>query len=479
MLRRPALELDPEAADGRVPRWYDPRGMTSVRDELLRACPSDESVALFLAGALAPEDEVAFREHLDGCSPCRGLLVEAGRAESRLPETRVKELRVPTATPPPANALAIGDVIGGKYRIESMRGYGGMGRVFRGWHLGLSRTVAIKVMHTELFSPDLARRFFREARAAASLTSQHAVRILDIDHLPGGIPYIVMEHLEGRDLNEVILADGPLPWGRAVDYVLMAAEAIGEAHALGIIHRDLKPHNLFLTGDGVVKVLDFGLAKLLPSSVVEGSSGNTKGTALLGSPQYMAPEQIRAASTVDARTDVYGLGATMYQLLTGLAPFLGLNLYVLCARILSEPPAPLSRSRKDVPAAVEAVVMRCLEKLPAARFATAEELAAALRDARSRPETGRAVTDFRRTEPVVEIVTQSAPTKPSGIEPAQANTQRELDGQTERGARQRPSTGSFEMTQKIAPMTEAQPTPRTDRDPDAPPMTERMPDPPE
>jgi len=466
--------------------------MASVRDELLRACPSDESVALFLAGALPRDDDTAFREHLDGCTTCRGLLAEAGRAESLLPrdqaslgerETRVGRARIPAGATPP---LAVGDVIGGKYRIDAMRGEGGMGKVFRGWHLGLSRTVAIKVMHPELFAPQLARRFFREARAAASLTSVHAVRILDIDHLPSGIPYLVMEHLEGRDLNEVILADGPLPWHLVVDYVLMAAEAISEAHVRGIIHRDLKPHNLFLTDDGVVKVLDFGLAKLLPTSVIDGSS-NTKGTSLIGSPQYMAPEQIRAASTVDARTDVYGLGATMYQLLTGLAPFLGLNLYVLCARILSEPPAPLIRSRKDVPGNVEAVVMRCLEKLPAARFATADELVTALREARARP--GLPSADPRLTQPEVELATLSTTTKPNVVEiTLSANTQREQDVQTLKGDRQRPGTGSLALTQRLAPMTEAQPTPRmdspattprTDVDPESAPKTERMPDLPE
>ena len=452
--------------------------MASVRDELLRACPSDESVALFLAGALPPDDDTAFRGHLDGCPTCRGLLAEAGREESLIPRTRMVAPRVPAAAMSPMSGLAVGDLISGKYRIDAVRGEGGMGKVFRGWHLGLSRAVAIKVMHTELFAPQLARRFFREARAAASLTSQHAVRILDIDHLPSGIPYIVMEHLEGRDLNEVILADGPLPWTLVVDYVLMAAEAIGEAHARGIVHRDLKPHNLFLTTDGVVKVLDFGLAKLLPTSLVDGSSGNTKGTALIGSPQYMAPEQIRAASTVDARTDIYGLGATMYQLLTGLAPFLGLNLYVLCARILSETPKPLSRSRKDVPANVDAVVMRCLEKLPAARFATAEELAAALRGARARPHAP--LHDVEGLDGNVEIATLSATTRPGG-DLGPVNTQREQDVQTLTA--EKPHGDGLGMTQKLAPMTEAQRTPRTDplptprieTDNDAAPKTERMP----
>ena len=468
--------------------------MASAREDL-HACPSDETVALFLAGGLAPKDDAAFRQHLDGCDLCRGLIAEAGREGSALPVTRISAPRMPAAGAPVPAALAVGDFIGGKYRIDAKLGQGGMGDVFRGWHLGLSRAVAIKVMHTEIFSAHLARRFFREARAAASLTSQHAVRILDIDHLASGIPYIVMENLEGRDLHEVIVAEGPLPWRRVVDIVLQATEALREAHAHGIIHRDLKPHNLFLTRDGVVKVLDFGLAKLMPSSLVQGSSGETKATGLVGSPQYMAPEQIRAARTVDARTDIYGLGATMYQLLTGAAPFLGLNLYVLCARILNEPVQPIGKTRPDVPSAMEAVVMRCLEKSPASRFASTDELAAALRAALEAPGSTRRPEGMRMPPARsidVPTVTGTPATKQSAQPPGlggPTTTQREQDLHTQERFIDRTEESPLEKTldhidrtvrldpPPDAPPTEAKPTPQTDPQADGPPMTERMPRP--
>lgn len=348
--------------------------MVSVRESLAHGCASDETVALFLAGSLGPDDERAMREHIDVCSPCRGLLAEAGR-ESALDHTKAS---ASPATPP---AVAVGDVLGNKYRIDAVLGSGGMGTVYRGWHLGLNRVVAIKIMHAELLTDDLARRFAREARAAASLTNVHTARIIDIDRLASGLPFMVMEHLEGRDLHAELTASGPMEWERAARYALHAAEALAEAHALGIIHRDLKPHNLFLTTGDVVKVLDFGLAKTLPDSLARGDSVETKTTSLIGSPQYMAPEQIRAATAVDARTDVYGLGAALYQLLTGVPPFSAPNLYVLCSRILNEPPDPFSSFRKDVPPGLETVVLRCLAKLPAERHATMDELAADLRAA--------------------------------------------------------------------------------------------------
>jgi serine/threonine protein kinase len=351
--------------------------MALGREDLSKGCPTDEAVALFLAGELPSEDERNFRAHVDECDMCRALLAEAGREPPALGMTRVAPLGVPRASA----HLVPGDLIGEKYRIDAVLGSGGMGVVFRGTHLGLNRLVAIKMMHPELLTPDLARRFAREARSSASITSEHAVRIIDIDKLPSGAPYIVMEYLVGHDLHELLMRDGPLHWQRAIRYVTDAAAAIGEAHVRGIIHRDLKPHNLFLTTDDFIKVLDFGLAKLLPNSLVKGSSAETKSVGLVGSPQYMAPEQIRAVPTIGVATDVYALGATLYQLLAGVPPFLGLNLYVLCARILNDRPAPLERIRDDVPPAIAAVVMRCLEKSADARYPSIQALVEALHEA--------------------------------------------------------------------------------------------------
>ncbi len=429
-------------------------------EEPAPSCPTDETVALFLAGELAVEEEASFREHVDQCAQCRGLLVEAGRGASRtLTATRIKPLDLP-----PKAAVTPGDVISDKYRIDAVLGSGGMGTVFRGWHLGLNRTVAIKMMHPELLSDEVARRFAREARAAASITSDNAVRILDIDRMPNGAPYIVMEHLQGHDLHEVLMSTGPLPWERAVRYVVAACDAVGEAHALGVVHRDLKPHNLFLTDKDVVKVVDFGLAKTLPHSAVEGSSGQTKSTGLVGSPQYMAPEQIRAAPTVDARTDIYALGATLYQLLSGVPPFLGLNLYVLCSRILNNPPAPLSRIRTDVPAPIEAVVLRCLEKAPAARYATVAEMVGALNEAVSAVHAAAQADAARRSR----AKTAESFAAPTTVE----LTMREQDLMTTREPPAPPTpptpfdvTMSDTLSMPQPPSTDPAPTPRAPRTP--------------
>ena len=429
------------------------------------ACPSDDTVALFLEGGLGGADEAGFRAHLDGCPSCRTLLVEAAReAPNPLAKTggagrKARQL---------LGAIDVGETIADKYRVEAVLGSGGMGTVVRASHLVLNRTVAVKVMHPELLTEDTARRFAREARAAAALTSEHAVRILDIDRLESGVPYIVMEYLEGRDLHEVLMDDGPIPWRRAIDYVLQAAEALAEAHERGIIHRDLKPHNLFLRRDGVVKVLDFGLAKTLPHSRAHASSGETNVKGLVGSPQYMAPEQIRGESGVDARTDIYGLGATLYQLLTGIAPFLGMNVYVLCARILGEAPPPF-RSRNEVPSSVETVVLRCLEKAPDARYGTMQELSAALlgaRDVPAPPGKERFVT-----APQTAVV----PTRLSagaGAAQDDFSTLRDSEAFTvPRGGE--PST-SVITTQKGVPSMDPV-TPRTEPHGEPPPPTEKTP----
>jgi serine/threonine protein kinase len=374
--------------------------MSPPAEGRLEECPSDETIALFLAGGLDGAAMTALRAHMDGCDVCRVLIVEAGRSSTAaVPDTRIGTPRARHLV----GRLAVGDTIGEKYRIDAMLGAGGMGTVLRGTHLALDRPVAIKIMHAELLSgTDAARRFAREARAAAAIESHHAVRIVDIDRLPSGVPYMVMEYLEGRDLHRVLTQEGPLACGRVIDYMVQAADAISEAHGRGIIHRDLKPHNLFLTDDELVKVLDFGLAKTLPDSGVRGGSGDTKGGNMIGTPHYMAPEQIRASRTVDARTDIYGLGATMYQLVAGMPPFVALNLYVLCARILSDAPPPLHR----IPKQLAAVIMRCLAKDPASRYSSVLELAEALDDARTTVDDVRTPITTEPEKDFAEATTQ-------------------------------------------------------------------------
>jgi serine/threonine protein kinase len=273
-----------------------------------------------------------------------------------------------------------GDVIGGKYVIERLLGRGGMGMVFLARQERLDRRVAIKFLLPEAMSNASAVvRFEREARAAASLLSDHVTRVHDVGHLENGAPYMVMELLVGEDLAGILLRRGPLPASEVIDVIVQACDAIAEAHSIGVVHRDLKPANIFLVrrpnGIPTVKVLDFGISK---ASGTTGAS-LTGSTTLMGSPLYMSPEQVREARTVDGRADIWALGVTLYELLVGQPPFSANAVGEICAQILTAEPERPRRRRPDLPRTLDAIVMRCLRKEPSERFATAGELSAALR----------------------------------------------------------------------------------------------------
>jgi serine/threonine-protein kinase len=280
---------------------------------------------------------------------------------------------------------APGDLVAGKHVITRRLEEGGMGVLFVATHKALNQSVAIKFLRPKYARDAASReRFLREARAAAAITSEHAARIQDVDETPAGIPFIVMELLRGADLGKIVEERGRLPFRDAVGYVLEACEAIAEAHAAGVVHRDLKPSNLFLAersdGTTIVKVLDFGISKsvLRPDDVPEGASLTAPNT-LLGSPQYMSPEQVRNAKTVDLRADVWALGVILYELIAGVPPFDADSSAELFAKILSDKPAPIRKLAPDVPSGLSDVVMRCLVKDPAARTRSVGELALALR----------------------------------------------------------------------------------------------------
>ena len=280
-----------------------------------------------------------------------------------------------------------GEVLAGKYRVEETLGKGGMGVVLAARHLLLEERVALKLILSAEPTSDAVQRFLREARAAVKIRSEHVVRVLDVGTLESGSPYIAMELLEGSDLATVLETEGRLPADVAIDYVAQACEALAEAHALGIVHRDLKPANLFVTrradGRAVVKVLDFGIAKVIPPPAATAPAAPTAlalttTAALLGSPTYMAPEQIRATRDVDARADVWSLGVVLFQLVSGDLPFSGSTLFDLCVSIMHDEPARLRARASDVPASLDAVIARCLEKEPERRFASVSDLAEAL-----------------------------------------------------------------------------------------------------
>ncbi len=284
----------------------------------------------------------------------------------------------------PAHLLAEGDVIAGKYRVEQVLGVGGMGAVVAAAHLDLGRRVALKIMLPELAeSPEFAARFIREARAAASITGEHVVRVFDVSKMDDGTLYMVMELLDGRDLHQVLKERGPLPIDEAAGWLLEACDALAEAHARGIVHRDLKPSNLFIVEQagmkGVLKVLDFGISKSTGLQAAhDGGPTLTAADSILGSPYYMSPEQIRNARTVDARADLWSLGVILHKMLTGFLPFESDSLGEHLSMIAADPPAPLRLRRPDAPEALEALVLRCLEKDAALRFQNIGQFAAAL-----------------------------------------------------------------------------------------------------
>jgi len=270
--------------------------------------------------------------------------------------------------------------VSGKYRVERLLGMGGMGVVVQATHLELDRNVALKFLLDEAGAlPHVAARFAREARAAARIQSEHVARVLDVGTLENGAPYIVMEYLEGEDLQRLMERRGRLPIVEAVDYLLEACEAVAEAHSLGIVHRDLKPANLFLSrlpsGERLVKVLDFGISRLQVSAE---DPRLTSTAAVFGSPLYMSPEQMASAASVDERSDVWSLGVSLYELLTGCHAFAGETKGALIAAVLSETPKPPSLYRPELPRELDRAILRCLEKEPALRFANVAGLAAAL-----------------------------------------------------------------------------------------------------
>jgi serine/threonine protein kinase len=276
-----------------------------------------------------------------------------------------------------------GELFAGKYRIERELGEGGMGVVVLATHVHLDQKVAIKFLSaTAVRDADRLQRFYQEARAAARIQNEHVVRVSDVSQLEDGTPYLVMEYLEGSDLESVVRARGPLPIDEAVDYILQATEAVAEAHVAGIIHRDLKPPNLFVTrrGDGsrLLKVLDFGISKLIPKGAAYAQASITKTRSLMGSPLYMSPEQMRSTRNVSMRSDIWALGIILYEILTAQAPFDGETLPEICAMVLDAPMPSVRIRRPDVPVALDAVIQRCVEKDPDRRFPTAAELAEAL-----------------------------------------------------------------------------------------------------
>ena len=353
-----------------------------------------------------------------------------------------------------------GEVIAGKYRIEKVIGAGGMGVVVVARHLLLNQPVAVKFLHPQAaLRSDPVERFLREARAAAALRSEHTVRLLDFGTLGSGDPYMVMEYLEGSPLSRVIRTRAPLPIDEAIDFMLQACDAMGEAHALGIVHRDLKPGNMFITqrpnGTPQLKVLDFGIAKTLG----EGENHEQTLTAtnmIMGSPQYASPEQLRSSKNVDARTDIWAMNVILYYMLTGRRPFEADSMSALCLAIAVEKPAPMTTLRAEIPIALQEVVNRCLEKDRDKRMPDVATLAAALRP--FAPAAWNATSTGPRSAPilpaaaVISVGVSDAPSQPSTLlsnattEPHAATLMTRSAWTSPPQLKRRPSMGTIQAT---------------------------------
>jgi eukaryotic-like serine/threonine-protein kinase len=275
--------------------------------------------------------------------------------------------------------FAPNSLVANKYLVEAEIGEGGLGVVVRARHIQLEQPVAIKYLKPyALTLPGTVERFVREARLVAKIKNEHAVKVQDVDTLGNGIPYMVMEFLEGRDLGRIV-AEGPLPLQQAIDYVLQASEALAEAHAIGIVHRDLKPDNLFLTqrpgGTSLVKIFDFGISK----GAIKKTGGRreraiTQVNDRFGTPSFMSPEQLQS-SEVDARADIWALGVVLYELVTGKLPFEGDDLAQLFTAILTRPHVSARRRAPKLPKELETILDRCLEKDPEKRYRNVAEFA--------------------------------------------------------------------------------------------------------
>jgi serine/threonine protein kinase len=273
-----------------------------------------------------------------------------------------------------------GDIIGGKYRIVRLIGDGGMGSVYEAHHEFLETQVALKFLHSELAKrPGLGSRFLQEARVSARIRSVHVTHVTDVDQTPDGSPYLVMELLHGESLQAAMDRRGKLPVEQAIDFALQILSGLESAHHIGVVHRDLKPDNVFIvpaTGGPLLKLIDFGIAKLRAST--EFQKGLTRAGAIMGTPEYMAPEQLFAAENVDHRADLYSLGVILFEMLSGRRPADGDDVEAIVASVVSGNVRHLRDLEPNLPPGLVAVVERSLMSDREARFATALDMRLAL-----------------------------------------------------------------------------------------------------
>lgn len=328
---------------------------------------------------MSENSSASFTNWIFGDNRCR-----CDSAESPAEASDAAMLSPPAAV---TGALAPGTIIQGRYEIGQVIGEGGMGRVYQVYDRQLEKTFAAKILNAQLVKDAASvKRFEQEARAAAALTHANLVPVYDYGQSESGLPFIVMDYLQGQDLAAMIQQEGFLDKNRALDIVLQTCEAVAHAHQKNVIHRDLKPSNIFVTrssdGNDIVKVLDFGIAKIHQQPGQKAETLTQTGE-LFGSPLYMSPEQC-LGNVIDQRSDIYAIGCVLYEMLTGQAPFSAANPIKTILKHINEDPKPASDVMNDgsIPADLNAVVMRCLEKDPSDRYESVDQLIHDLRNIR-------------------------------------------------------------------------------------------------
>jgi eukaryotic-like serine/threonine-protein kinase len=355
-----------------------------------------QQVKEVLQGALelAPDERPVFLDQACSADPSLRQDVESLLASSD--EARSSFLASTAARAALAKGTRLGD-----YEVQSLIGSGGMGEVYRARDRRLDREVAIKVLPPFLSSdPDRLRRFEQEARAAAALNHPNILAVFQMGTYEGA-PYLVSELLDGQNLREQ-LRRGPLPVRKAIDHAIQIAHGLATAHDKGIVHRDLKPENLFITKDGRIKILDFGLAKLTqakadPIATARTLDSQTEPGVVMGTVGYMAPEQVRGEAA-DHRADIFAFGAILYEMLTGTRAFEGASAVEIMGAILKDDPVPVSDIVPAIPPGLQRIVHRCLEKDPGQRFRTASDLAFALESLSGASDVGLAAAGYTRKE---------------------------------------------------------------------------------
>lgn len=347
------------------------------------AHPSWEEWAIFDLGRASDDAWAVMAEHLETCEACNTLIDTVPRDHfvrglSADPAGHAQAGVGPADSYGAGTSQAPAELMGHpRYRVLEPLGAGGMGEVFKAEHVLMGRLVALKVLHPNQRGRKAAiERLTREVKALARLSHPNLVAAFDAEQ-SGDTLFVVMEYVEGETLDRIIRRCRTLPFPLACDWIAQAALGLQYAFEHGLVHRDLKPSNLLVTPQGQVKILDFGLARLIDED--DAGAAQTPDGAIVGTPAYAAPEQARAPKTADIRADLYSLGCTWYEMLTGQPPFSGATPLEQLLAHQDQSPRPVTHSRSDVPAAVDAVFARLLAKDPADRFATPEEFLQALR----------------------------------------------------------------------------------------------------